>query len=841
MTPLLADLRLAARSLARAPLFTFVAVVSIALGIGANSAVFTLLDQVTLRPLPVVRPEALVQLHARDIEKYGGTMGNGTELSWPMYNDLRDRAPGGVDGVFARAATQLHVAQDGVSERVDGELVSGTFFPVLGVSAAVGRLFGPDDDRTPGGHPLVVLGYDFWQRRFAGRAGVVGQKLLVNGQPCTVIGVAPRGFYGLEIGAPSHVYVPLTMQPLLGPAWLKLDDRRFHWVQVYARLAPGMTPTRAQAGLQPLFSALRRAEADAAAFNNAAPETRKRFLEGRLQIDDARYGQSDLRRELEPSLQILMAVAIGVLLIACANVANLLIARGAARERELALRRALGAGRARLAWLLIAEAMVLALAGSLLGLVIATWGAGLLVEVFATSDSTAAVAASPDLRVLAFTAAVAVGTALLSGLAPALRAAGGSVAPVLKAAGGGVVREQPRLRKSLVVVQVALSFLMIAAAGLFVRSLDNLQQVQTGYATARVTSFSIDLDRSGYDEPRSAQFAREAIERVGALPGVDAVGFATFGILEGGGWGMPFTIEGYLPKPGARTGSMVNAISPGYLETLQVRVTRGRAFGPQDARMPAEGDEWPYRTGIVNETFVDRYFAGRDPIGRYVGIGDDPGTPTPIRIVGVAAVNKYQSVREEPRPQIFVPAFEARGVGSLTFYVRSRLPVPTVLASARSAIAELDPSLPVFNVATLEERVARSLRNERLVAGLSAAFAVLATLLAVIGLYGVMSYTVTRQSREIGIRMALGARAGWVALQVVREAGLLVLLGLTAAVPAAWWLKGYVASELYGVQPLDPATLTLAAFGLALVALLAAGIPARRAAHVDPMRALRDE
>ncbi len=841
MTHLLADLRLAARSLARAPLFTFVAIISIALGTGANTAVFTLLDQVTLRPLPVVRPEALIQLHARDIEKYGGTMGNGSELSWPMFTDLRDKAPG-LDGVLARAATQLHVGHDGVSERVDGELVSGTFFSVLGVPAALGRVLGPDDDRTPGGHPLVVLGYDFWQRRFAGRADVLGQKLLINGQPLTVVGVAARGFYGLEIGAPSHVYVPLTMQPLLGPAWLKMNDRRFHWVQVYGRLAPGMTAERALAGIQPLFSALRQAEANAPDFQNASPETRKTFLAARLQMADARHGQSDLRRELEPSLRILMVVALGVLLIACANVANLLIARGAARERELALRRALGAGRGRLAWLLVAEALVLAAVGSALGLAIATWGAGLLVGVFTTSDSTAAVAASPDLRVLAFTAAVAIATTLLSGMAPALRAASGSVAATLKAAGGGVVREQPRLRKSLVVAQVALSFLMIAAAGLFVRSLDNLQQVQTGYATERVTSFSVDLERSGYTEPRSALFGREALQRIAAIPGVEAVGFATFGILEGGGWGMPFTIEGFMPKPGERAGSMVNAISPGYVETLQVRITRGRAFGPQDARVPPDGDDgWPYRTALVNETFVKRYFGGRDPIGRHVGIGDDPGTATPIRIVGVVAVEKYQSVREEPRPQVFVPAFEARGVNNVTFYVRSRLPVPAVLGSVRSTIGQLDPALPIFNVATLEERVARSLRNERLVAGLSGAFATLATLLAVVGLYGVMSYTVTRQSREIGIRMALGARAGRVALQVVREAGLLVVIGLAVAAPAAWWLKRFVGSELYNVQPLDPPTLITAAAGLVLIALIAAAIPARRAARIDPMRALRDE
>ena len=841
MTHLLADLRLAARSLARAPLFSLVAVVSIALGIGANTAVFSLLDQVTLRPLPVDRPEALVQLHNRGSEKLGGTLGNGTELSWPLFTDFRDRAAG-FDGVIGRAATQLHVGHDGVSERVDGELISGNFFSVLGVAPAIGRLLTPADDRTPGGHPLAVLGYDYWQRRFAGRRDIVGQKMLVNGHPCTVIGVAARGFYGLEIGAPSHVYVPLTLQPQMGPAWLKLDDRRFHWVQVYARLAPGMTRERGQAGLQPLFSALRELESREDAVKSASAETRKAFLSTRIQVDDASHGQSELRSQLQPSLRILMAVAAGVLLIACANVANLLIARGAARERELALRRALGAGRGRLAWLLLAEAGVLAVAGSVLGLVLATWGAGLLVDIFATSDTTAAVAASPDLRVVAFTACVAILTTLASGLAPALRAAGGSVAATLKAAGGGVVREQPRLRKSLVVAQVALSFLMVAAAGLFVRSLDNLQQVHPGYATARVASFTVDLERSGYSDGRSIQFGRDALARLAAIPGVDAVGFATFGILEGGGWGMPFTVEGFQPKPGDRVGSMVNAISPGYFETLQAKLLRGRAFGERDARLPAKDEQgWPYRTAIINATFAKRYFPGRDPIGRHVGIGDDPGTATPLEIVGVVEDGKYVAIRENATPQIFLPAFENGTLGSFTVYLRSRLPVPAALGAARAAIAQLDPGLPVFNVATLDERVARSLRNERLVAGLSAAFAVLATLLAVVGLYGVISYTVTRQSCEIGIRMALGARAGRVAAQVVREAGLLVVLGLVAAAPAAWWLRRFVGAELYNVQPLDPPTLVTAAVGLALIALLAAAIPARRAARVDPMRALRDE
>jgi len=531
-----------------------------------------------------------------------------------------------------------------------------------------------------------------------------------------------------------------------------------------------------------------------------------------------------------------------VLLIACANVANLLIARGAARERELALRRALGASGLRLAWLLMAEAAVLAAIGSACGLLVATWGAGLLVDAFTTSDSVAAVGASPDWRIVAFTAAIAVATALLSGLGPAVRAVRGGVAPALKAAGGGVVREQPRLRKTLVIAQVALSFLMIVTAALFVRTLDNLLAIHPGFSTARVTSLTVDLERSGYKDERSRIFAQELLGRIRALPGVEAAGFANIGILEGGGWGMDFSVEGFVPKPGDSAGSMVNAVSPGYLETLQARIVRGRGFTEQDARLPPEGEDgWPYRTGVVNETFVRRYFGTRDPIGRHVGIGGDPGTATPITIVGVVADSKYRAIREDVRAQILLPAFENRGLNNVTVYLRSRQPTASVVANVRGVVRALDPGMPVFNVATLDERVARSLRNERLVAGLSAAFATLATLLGVVGLYGVMAYTVTRRSREIGIRMALGARASLVASQVVREAGLLIVAGLLLAAPAAWWLKRYIATELYGVTPGDPRTIALAALGLTAIGLLAASIPARRAARVSPMQALRED
>ncbi|MEO5822179.1 MAG: ABC transporter permease [Vicinamibacteraceae bacterium] len=841
MTHLLADLRLAARSLLRAPLFVAVAVASIALGVGASTAVFTLLDQVALRGLPVVRPSELVQLSSQDTESYGGGLGNGTELSWPMYRDLRDRATG-FDGLFGRSWASLHVGHAGRTERVDGELVSGSYFTVLGLAPAAGRLMTADDDVKPSGHAVTVLAYDYWQRRFAGRTDVIGQAITVNGHPMTVIGVAPRGFFGLEMATPADVFLPLTMQPQVGPPWLKLETRRFRWVQVFGRLANGMTPASVAARLGPLYATILADEVRDAAFTSASAETRRAFLAGRLSVLPAPQGPAILRASLDRPLRLLMAVAFGVLLIACANVANLLIARGVSRQRELALRVALGAGRARLTWLLLAEAILVAVAGSVVGLVLASWGVSFLVATFTQSDVASPVRTTADARILAFTIAITALTAIVSGLVPALRALPSSLAPALKSAGGGVVREQPRLRRTLVAVQVGLSFLMLAASGLFVRTLDNLQRAPSGLAVDHVLSFQVSPDASAYSPARSVQFVDTLLLRLRALPGVNAAGIATVGILEGGGWSMDFTVEGFTPKPGESASSMANAITPGFFEVLKVPLRLGRAFDVHDRRPPAtEAKDGPYRHAIVNDTFVTRYLGGRDPIGRHIGFGSNPGTEMPIEIVGVVPDTKYMGVRETPRAQIFLPAFESDGIGDAVFYVRTSGEPDAFTAAARREVAALDPGLAVFNIASLDQRVARSLRNERLLASLSTAFAALATLLAMVGVYGVMAYTVSKRSREIGIRIALGARASQVAGRIVREAGLLVATGLALSAPLVWWLGRYVRSQLYGIEPADPWTLLLAATGMIAVAALAAGIPARRAAHVDPMTALRDE
>ena len=842
MTSILQDIQYAARSLRKSPLFATIAVTSVALGIGANAAVFTLLDQVVLRLMPVKDPAALVQVRAADgSESYGGGMGDGSELSYPMYTDFRDHNAV-FDGMFCRYTDAMHVGDGGRSERVNGEMVSGTFFQVLGVPAAIGRTLEPSDDRTVSGSAVAVLSYDYWRTRFGGKPDVLGRKLVINGHPFTVIGVARQGFNGLDLGNPPQVYVPITMQPQLGPAWLKIDTRRFRWVQVFARLRNGVAAEQAHTTLQPYMRAMLELESRDAAFTTASAETRKKFIETRLVVESIARGKSGLRDSVSVPLKILMAVAGGVLLIACLNVANLLLARGTARQRELALRLALGASRGRIVGLLLVESLVVALFGAIGGVLLAWWGSGLLLTFYSTADSPIAVSPSPDTRILIFTMLTATLATVLAGLVPAWASTRLNLAPTLKSSGGAVLGEQPRLRKSFVVAQVALSFLLLAGAGLFVRSLTNLLKVDTGMKVDHVLAFSVDLARSGYTAPRDRQFADRLVQTLQRTPGVKSIGYAFFGVLEGGAWGMGFTLEGRQPQPGKDFGALCNAVTPGFFPTLGVQLVAGRNFTERDARTPPPDEKgWPYRTAIVNEEFVKKYYDGVNPIGRHIGFGEDPGTATPIEIVGVVRTSKYVQVREEPRPQAFFPYSESSGIERATIYLRTTVDPDAMTGQIRRQVASLDPDLPVYSLHTLETQVGQSVANDRLIASLSTVFSLLATALAMVGLYGVMAYTVTRRTREIGIRMALGALASDVARRILTEAGVLVAIGLALGLGGALWLGQYVQSQLYGLKAMDTPTFVSAALGLVLIATLAAFLPARRASRVSPMTALREE
>ena len=841
MAHLLADLRYALRSLRRVPLFTAVAVLSIAFGIGANTAVFTLVDQVILRTMPVVNAGEIVQVTAAGTESYGGGMGDGTELSYAMYRDLRDHNTV-FAGMVCRMPNGFQVGLDQRNEIAAGELVSGNFFSMLGVGAAAGRVLTPADDPVGGGRALAVLGYNYWLAHFNGDRSIIGRTLRINGEPFQVIGVVDRRFPGLDIGQPVDVYVPLTMQPKLGPSWLQINDRRFRWVQVYARLKPGVTAAHAQAGILPLYRSILAQEATDAAFANAAADTKRRFLEGALSVTDASRGpaRAALRSSVREPLLILMAVAAGVLLIVSANVANLLIARGAARHRELALRLAVGASRQQIIRMLMVESLVLATAGAALGVLLASWSASLLLGYFVTPESPTAVSADADARILAFTAAVAVLTAVVAGIVPAFRSTSVDIAPTLKSSGGAVVNEQPNLRKTLVVAQVALSFLLLIGAGLFLRSLDNLLRLDMGFRTSRTLVFSFDLERSGYRAGPARTFAKTLLDTLNTTPGVSSSAYAFVGLLGGGGWGMGFTVEGYRPPAGESAGSMVNAISPGFFKALGIPLVAGREFSLRDDGVEPAPEGWPYRVAVVNQVFANRYFKGANPIGRHIGIGDNPGTATPIEIVGVVRNTNYMAVREDPRPQVYFPYLQTT-IAGVTTYVKTQGDAETIMTTIRRRIAALDPGLALYGVTTLETVVDRSVVNERLIATLSATLSALATILSVIGLYGVMAYTVTRRTREIGIRMALGALASQIAARVLREAAILVGVGLVLGFGAAWWLGRYVQAQLYGVSPADTFTVLLAGIALATVAAIAAMVPARRASRIAPMSALRDE
>jgi predicted permease len=839
MRHILADFRYAVRTLKSAPLFTALAAVSIALGIGANTTIFTLLDQIVLRPLPIERPRELVQLRI-DGEFDGNTWGDGSEISYPMFLDIREHNQV-FSGVCARFEWQMHLNSGGTTERVNGELVSGTYFPVLGVHAVRGRLFGPDEDRNQNGHPVAVVSASYWRSRFAGDADVVGRKISLNGHPFTIVGVVQEGFTGIDVGYATQIWVPMMMKPQLTPGWNALDDRRSRFARVFARLRPGVTAIQARTGIQPYFKAMRREELKDSHFTTASSTFKRAFLQGSLDVVPAAEGHSGLREWLTGPLWTLMAIVGGVLLIACANVAGLLVARGMARQREIAIRLALGGSRARVVRQLVVESLILALIGAGAGLLVATWGTSLLLGFFLDADAANGIAASPDGRVLAFNFGIAIVTGALFGLAPAIQATRPALASTLKEQSGSVVGGGPvRLRKVLVVAQVALSLLLLSGAGLFVRSLQNLLALDPGFKIDNLVQFAVDPSSNAYPPAQAKRLASDLLGRLSAIPGVTNASLAGIRVLDGRSWSSSITVEGYAAREGQEITAYNNLVMPRYFATLGIPLLAGRDFTPADVHWmaPKEGEPGVV---IANQRFVDLYFQGRNPIGRHVGFGNRPGTVTPLEIVGIVGTAHYVSLRDEAEPQLFFPLLQNDNPRTLVAYMRTTQPPSAIYAAARQVVRELDPNLPIVEMRTMKDQVDRSLITERLVASLSAVLSVLASLLAVVGVYGVMAYTVTRRTREVGIRMALGARARLVAWLFLREAAILIVIGFAVGVPCVWAFGRYVESQLYGVRPLDPVTIAVAMVGLGAIAAAGALVPALRAAHINPLSALREE
>jgi predicted permease len=830
----LSDLRLAVRGLRRSPLFAAVAILSLALGIGANTAIFTLIDQILLRKLPVVAPEQLVMLYQQGLNM-GSNMGARMH-SYPLYQDLQQKAEPLAE-VLCRRMVPASLSVDNQTERVEAEMVSGNYFSMLGVKPALGRLFNSqEDDQTYQGHPVVVLSHGYWVSRFARDPGVVGKKILVNDYPMNIIGVSAEGFAGLDPVQSPQIRVPVLMKAVMAPdwGWVHMDNRRARWVQLFGRLKPGYTVESAKAPLQGLFTQIRAYEATLPAAKNWSAYNREQFLKGRLLVTSAELGYSSLRNDFSTALVVLMCMVGLVLLIACANVANLLIARGFMRQKEIAVRLSLGSSRGRLVRQLLVESLVLSCIGGIVGLAIAfALTRSMLALVPAQQGRPLLISASPDPRILTFTFVLTLITGIVFGLLPALRASRTDPWTTLKDTMGSIAgtRGSLFLRKGLVTAQVALSFLLLFGAGLFVRSLQNLKTTDTGVALDNLVTFQLSPSLSGYDETRGQLFYEQLLDRLRAAPGVKAAALASVPILAGNEWDSSTAVEGYQFKDGEDMQAFMNALSPGYFETMNIPIVDGRDFRNSDARKEST-------VAIVNRRFADFFFPGRSAVGKRIGSGGGPGTKLNIEIIGVVANSLYEGPREGVRRQVFVPNW---GKNSAAFYVRTQTPSATAYSLVRNEVKQLDSSIPVYEMKTVEGQLDETLLTDRLIAMLSAGFGLVATLLASVGLYGVMAFVVAQRRKELGIRLALGAQPGFLIWLVMREVLLLLAIGLAVGIPAAMGLGRYVAAQLYGIQAHDPFIATSTVLLLTIVSAAAGLIPAQRASRIDPMLALRQE
>jgi predicted permease len=825
------DLRLAIRGLRRSPLFAIVATLSLALGIGANTAIFTLMDQILLRKLPVKDPDRFVMLYQQGLHN-GSNMGTRMH-SYPVYQDLQQRAEPLVE-VICRRLAPASVSIDNQTERVSAELVSGNYFTMLGVKPAIGRVFSSEeDDRVYGGHPVVVLSYDYWVRRFARDPNVIGKKIQVNDYPMNIIGVSAAEFRGFDPTQSPQIRVPILMKRVMLPewTWMRADDRRARWVQVFARLKPGYTVETAAAPVQLLFTQIRQYEITLPAAKDWSAYSRDQFMKGKMLVTSATSGFSPLRNDFSTGLIVLMCMVGLVLLIACANVANLLVARAFMRQKELAVRLSLGASRGRLIRQMLVESCVLSSLGGLVGIGLAVALTRTLLALVPTDGQPLSITARPDLRILTFTVVLTAATGIIFGLIPAIRASRSDPWTTLKDTMGSIAggRGSLFLRKGLVAAQVALSFLLLFGAGLFVRSLQNLKTTNTGVALDNLVTFQLAPQLNGYDSVRGTQLYQELLDRLRGSAGVTSAALAVVPILSGSEWDNRTAVEGHKAADGEDMQAFMNALSPGYFKTMQIPMLEGRDF-TQLQKDP--------KIAIVNKRFASHFFGDKSAVGRHLGQGGGPSPTLDIEIIGVVDDSLYEGPRQGVRRQVFIPAW---GAGSATIYVRTTMGSSAAFALIRREVQTLDRSLPVFETKTVQAQLDETLLTDRLVALLSAGFGMLATMLASIGLYGVMAFVVARRRKELGIRIALGAQRTAILWSVMQEVLILLSIGLAVGIPTGLGLGKLVSAELYGIQGHDPSVAVGTMLLLTIVSALAGLIPAHRASRVDPILALRYE
>jgi len=832
------NLRLAFRTLVRTPFVSLVAVLSLALGLGANSAIFSLFNQMLLRPLPVQAPGELVNLGAPG-PKPGSTSCNQSGdceqiFSYPMFRDL-ERVQTSFTGVAAHRTFGANVAFGGQTESARGTLVSGRYFPVLGLQPAIGRLFTPDDDKTPGGHSIVVLSHDYWRRRFQEDPSVLGQTMMVNGHGLTIIGVAPRRFEGTTLGVWPAVYVPITMRGEMqpNPNGPTFENRRSYWVYLFARLKPGVRIDGAAAALNAAYRGIIN-DVEAPLQKGMSDQTLARFRQKTIALTPGERGQSSVHGQARAPLLILFAVTGTVLLIACANIANLLLARGAGRAAEMAVRLSIGASRGQLVRQLLTESVLLAALGALFGVLVAKWTLDTIASIV-PPEGAALVAFKLDPAMLGFAAVAALVTGIAFGLFPALHSTNPELALTLKNQAGqpSGAKAAKRFRASLATVQIAMSMALLVPAGLFAKSLMNVSRVDLGLKPDHLVTFSLNPILNGYTAERSTALFEQLEERLAALPGVTSAVFSAIPVLAGDNWNNGVTVAGFEAGPDTDTSAAFNSIGPGFFKTMGMPLVQGRDF------TRADGKGAP-KVAIVNQAFVRKFSLGDRAIGARMKGSRSEG-PLDVEIVAVVQDAKYSDVKRPIVAQYFTPYRQFDQIGFGNFYLRTALDPEQLMTAVPAAVKSLDPNLPIDDLKTMEMQVRENVFLDRMISVLSTAFAGLATLLAAVGLYGVLAYTVAQRTREFGLRMALGADGGRVRGLVLRQVGVMGLIGGALGLATAVAIGQTAGSLLFEITGYDPTVLVLSTAILALVTLVAGYLPALRASRIDPMKALRYE
>ena len=835
MGHLLAELRQALRGLAARPGFALVAVLSLAVGIGTSTAIWSLYHQVALKPMAVDAPERLVNLSGPGPKSGSSSSGSAGDrddvFSYPMFRDLQ-RLQEPFAGIAGHVERAVNIGHGGRTTSGSAMLVSGNYFALLGLQPSAGRLIAPHDDQAPGQGRVAVLAHGYWQNALGG-ADVVGSSVLVNGQPLDVVGIAPAGFHGTTLGERADVFVPISLRWALEPnEGNDPDDRRNYWVYLFARLAPGVSMEQAEEQVNRVYAALL-ADVELPLQTTSDQQWLAQFRDKRIALSDGSRGQSVTAEQAATPLLLLLAAAALVLLVACLNIANLLLARGNARSAELAVRRSLGASRLRLLRQLLIEAVLIAAAGALLALPI---GLAMVEGILGLMQDAGADGLQPGLdgAALRFALLTALATVLLFGLFPAWQATRTAPVAVLRSESGGSRggRTALRFRNALATGQVAFSMAALVLAGLFLKSLDNLSAVDLGMDVERVLTFAVSPARNGYPPEKAEQFYREAERALAALPGVETAATSMVPLLTDSQWTNNITVQDREPTP-QDVDPSYNAVGEHFFEAVGVPLLAGRAF---DARDTGDGA----KVVIVNRRFAELYGLGENPIGKRMAMGS--GGPLDMEIVGLVADSAYNTVQDGVLPLLWVPRSQGGAPGSMNFYVRTAPGAQAdVLARVPALVAGLDPDLPVEGLRSFEEQVALSLSMQRFVGAVAAAFAVLATLLAALGLHGVLSYTLSQRTRELGLRMALGAAPRRLVAMLFGQVGRMTLVGAVLGLLAAAALGSAAQTLLFGLQGHDPVVFLGALVLLVLVALAAAALPARRAARTDPMTALRHE